>query len=178
MDIVAHGLWAGAAVVALAPRRRPTRGVLGATVALGVLPDLVHMLPVVAWAIATRDASSAWQYAIATPGHGPAMPDLVQLLAHHLHCLLHSAVVAALVTVVVAWRWQRFWWPLLGWWLHIVIDVFTHSADFYPSPVFYPLTYWGFDGVAWNQPVFQLANYLALAGACGWLWVSRSRADP
>ncbi|QCB46027.1 hypothetical protein [Hydrogenophaga sp. PAMC20947] len=56
-----------------------------------------------------------------------------------------------------------FWWPLLGWRLHIVIDVFTHSAQFLPSPVLYPLTYWGFEGWAWNQPGFLLLNDTALA---------------
>jgi len=40
--------------------------------------------------------------------------------------------------------------------------VFTHSADFYPSPVFYPVTYWGFDGVAWNKPWLMIINYLVM----------------
>lgn len=99
------------------------------------------------------------------------MPHAVHLLAHHLHCVLHSAVVAATVSAL-AWVWYgAFWWPLLGWWSHIVIDVFTHSAEFFPSPVFYPLTYWGFDGVAWNQPMFQTINYLALVLVwVGLLW--------
>lgn len=63
--------------------------------------------------------------------------------------------------------------PLLGWWSHIVIDVFTHSADFYPSPVFYPLTYWGFDGLAWNTPWFMVVNYLALAALAVVAWRRR-----
>jgi hypothetical protein len=47
--------------------------------------------------------------------------------------------------------------------MHIVIDVFTHSADFYPSPVLYPVTQRGFDGWAWNDP-WQLAlNYGLIA---------------
>ena len=171
MDIVAHGLWAGAAVVALAPQRGISPHVLGATVALAVLPDLGHMLPVTGWAIATLSAPDWWQYATALPGEEPPMPEWVRLTAHHLHCLLHSALVAACVTLAVAWRWRLFWWPLLGWWSHIVIDVFTHSAEFFPSPVFYPLTYWGFDGVAWNQPMFQAINYLTLALVwAGLLW--------
>lgn len=169
MDIVAHGLWTGAAVLVLAPLRRLSPRLKCATVALAVLPDLVHMLPVTAWAVSTVSITEWWQYATATPGNEPPMPEWVQLWAHHLHCVLHSAVVAAGVTLAVALRWRVFWWPLFGWWLHIVIDVFTHSADFYPSPVFYPLTYWGFDGIAWNQPTFLWINYLALAAVWAWL---------
>jgi hypothetical protein len=39
------------------------------------------------------------------------------------------------------WAVRRtLWLPLLGWWSHIVIDVFTHSADYYAVPVLYPFT--------------------------------------
>jgi hypothetical protein len=87
--------------------------------------------------------------------------------------VFHSALVAAAVTALL-WVWlRRLWLPLLGWWSHIVIDVFTHSADFYPSPVFYPITYWGFDGIAWNQPWFMALNYAALLGVGVWLWRRR-----
>ena len=99
------------------------------------------------------------------------MPESVRLWAHHLHCVMHSALSALVVTALV-WRLRgAFWWPLLGWWLHIVIDVFTHSAEFFPSPALYPITYWGFDGVAWNQPGFLIGNYVALALA--WLVLYR-----
>ena len=101
-------------------------------------------------------------YANALPGYEPPMSPLLAGLTHHLHCVMHSALVAGAVTGVL-WLWlSRFWLPLLGWWSHVLIDVFTHSADFYPSPVFYPVTYWGFDGVAWNNTWFMVMNYLAM----------------
>ena len=43
-----------------------------------------------------------------------------------------------------------------------MIDVFTHSAEFYPAPVLYPFTQQGFDGVAWNTPWMLAANYTAI----------------
>jgi hypothetical protein len=149
---------------------------LGWTVALAVLPDLGHLLPVTGWAMVNLASADWWQYATALPGQEPPMPHAVGLWAHHLHCILHSALVAAVVTAAL-WAWRAaFWWPLLGWWSHIVIDVFTHSAEFFPSPVLYPLTDWGFDGVAWNRPGFLWANYLALAGVWVWLgWRERDR---
>jgi hypothetical protein len=163
MDILAHGLWAGAAAVALAPGYRPKRSVWMGFVGLSVVPDLGHMLPVTGWAIAELSSADWWQYAVASPGQEPPMPETVRLWAHHLHCVLHSALPASLVTALVWCLRGALWWPLLGWWLHIVIDVFTHSAAFFPSPVLYPLTSWGFDGVPWNHPAFMLANYAALA---------------
>ena len=178
MDILAHGLWAGAAVVAVAPRRPPA-SLWAWTVGLALLPDLGHMVPVTGWALTQLSSAQWWQYATALPGQEPPMPHAVHLLAHHLHCVLHSAVVAAAVSALV-WVWRgAFWWPLLGWWSHTVIDVFTHSAEFFPSPVFYPLTYWGFDGVAWNQPMFQTINYLALVLVWGGLlWRQHRQRTP
>jgi hypothetical protein len=43
--------------------------------------------------------------------------------------------------------------------------VLTHSADFYPSPVLYPLTERGFDGVARNAPLALALNYGAIVTA-------------
>jgi hypothetical protein len=106
-------------------------------------------------------------------GQEPSLPPLVFLISHTLHCASHSAVFAGLVTGV-AWRFKPVLLiPLLGWWSHIVIDVFTHSADYYPSPVLYPITERGFDGMAWITPWFMVLNYLAL-GLVG-LLLLRSR---
>ena len=61
----------------------------------------------------------------------------------------------------------------VGWWSHIVIDVFTHSADYYPSPVLYPITQQGFDGLAWNTPWFMVANYLTILVVAVVVWRRR-----
>lgn len=167
MDTLAHGLWAGIGI-ALVHRRWPMAPRLAAaTVGLAVLPDLVHLLPVAAAALfAPQGWAMLSGYATALPGQEPALPVWSAALAHHLHCVMHSVVVAAPVSALLSWWLGRLWWPLLGWWSHIVIDVFTHSASFYPVPVLYPLTMRGFDGLAWNTPWFMWANYSLLL-VCG-----------
>ena len=178
MDILAHALWVGAGV-ALARRRRaiPTRTLI-ATVVLAALPDLFHLLPIAGWWVFGDGSLAALRaYAIAMPGQEPALPSLVEVWSHHLHCVAHSAIVAGAVTLLV-WAVRRsLWIPLLGWWSHIVIDVFTHSADYYPSPVLYPITERGFDGLAWNTPWFMVVNYAALGLTGLWLWLSRKRRN-
>ena len=145
------------------------------TVVLAALPDAIHFVPLLAWALFGGGSLGALRdYAFALPGQEPAMPAIVALLSHHLHCIMHSAVIAGAVTLLV-WAVRRsLWIPLLGWWSHIVIDVFTHSAEYYAVPVLYPFTYRGFDGLAWNTPWFLAANYLSLAAM--WLWLLRARA--
>jgi hypothetical protein len=171
MDILAHALWVSAGLV-LAQRRRPIAvRTAAATVALAVMPDLGHMLPMLGWGL-LGDGSVAglWRYAFALPGQEPVVPPMIGMVAHHLHCTLHSAIVAGSVTLLAWWVRGTLWIPLLGWWSHIVIDIFTHSADFYPAPVFYPITQRGFDGIAWNTPWFMVLNYTALAITALWLW--------
>lgn len=176
MDILAHSLWAGAGLALARRHVAIARRTAVATIVLAALPDLLHLLPILAWWLfGDGSLAMALAYATALPGQAPALPPLVNLLSHHLHCIAHSAVVAATVTLL---RWAMrgsLWIPLLGWWSHIIIDVFTHSADFYPSPALYPLTYRGFDGLAWNTPWFMLLNYAALAAVFLWMALARQR---
>jgi hypothetical protein len=50
------------------------------------------------------------------PGFEPDLPPTVAWLTHHLHCVMHSAVIAAgVATVLVALAAPALWLPLLGW---------------------------------------------------------------
>jgi hypothetical protein len=176
MDIVAHALWAGLGAAWLARRRPLPRRTVAATMTLAALPDAIQMLPVLGWWwFGGGSLEAVRAFAIAIPGREPAMPELLPWVSYPVHCIAHSAVIAAGVTLLL-WAWRRaFWLPLLGWWSHIVIDVFTHSADYYASPVPYPFTQRGFDGIAWITPWFMALNYLALATAGIALLVSARR---
>ena len=170
MDILAHTLWAAMGAQAARRSYSLTPRTVGLTAGLAAMPDLGHMLPVVGWAVfGDGSATKLWAYAVALPGQEPAMPSMVAMLSHHLHCTLHSAIVAGVVTLLLWAVLRALWIPLLGWWSHILIDIFTHSFDYYPAPIFYPITQRGFDGIAGNSPWFIALNYLALAGTGWWL---------
>lgn len=178
MDIVAHTLWVGAGVALASRHWAIPRGTVVATLVLAALPDLLHLLPVVSWWLLADGTLAALRaYAVAVPGHEPGMPAWVQLGSHHLHCTMHSAIVAALVSFILWPARRTVAIPLVGWWSHIVIDVFTHSADYYPVAVLYPITYRGFDGIAWTTPWFMALNYAGLAAVGVWLLMSRKRPD-
>ncbi len=166
MDIAAHALWVGVGLAIIHRRHRISPRIAASTLALAVLPDLAHLLPMISWNV-FGDGSWAqlWHYSVALPGQEPTVPPAITWLTHHLHCVFHSAIVAGFVSLI-AWRfWPQQCLPLLGWWSHILIDIPTHSADFYPSPVLYPITQRGFDGLAWNTPWFMALNYAALCVA-------------
>lgn len=173
MDLVAHTLWAGAITVLVARRRIVARRVVAATIALAALPDLLQFLPVLGWVLFGDGSWAALAtHAAALPGQEPKMPAFIEFASHHLHCITHSAVVAGTVSLALWAATRSLWIPLLGWWSHILIDVFTHSADFYAVPVLYPITYRGLNGIAWNQPWFMVLNYAALALFWAWAWRS------
>ena len=174
MDILAHALWAGAGVSLARRRWSLTSATVATTVILAALPDVPHILPIVGWWLGGDGTWATLRaYAIAVPGQEPAVPALVELWSHNLHCVMHSAVVAGLVTLVCGALLRTFWVPLLGWWSHIVIDVFTHSVEYYPVRVLYPLSERAFDGLAWNTPWFLALNYGVLAAT--WLWMRRTK---
>ncbi len=207
MDMAAHMLWVGAALVALSRRTKVSAGaaqpsdaaapglgvdrrLIGLSLGFSILPDLVHLLPVFAWALTGGGWGGLQAYVLALPGQEPDMPSWAEQGAHHLHCLFHSGLVllALHLAVLLVWRLEggKRWrpadlprglaWPLWAWWSHVLIDVLTHSDDFYPSPVLYPLTYAGFDGVAWNRPGFMVLNYVALG--LTWAWLFRPWRKP
>ena len=178
MDIVAHTLWAAAGVTALHRRRALPRSTVVATLVLAALPDVLHLLPIAGWWLFSDGSFTALRgYAVAVPGQEPGLPPMVQLWSHNLHCVMHSAPIAAVVTGAIWAARRAFWIPLLGWWSHIVIDVFTHSADYYAVPVLYPFTDRGFDGVAWTTPWFMVLNYAALSAVGVGLLLGGRHAD-
>lgn len=176
MDIFTHALWAGVGISLARRRWRVSTRTLVATVVLATLPDIFHLLPIVGWWVfADGSFDVVRAYAIAVPGQLPMLPEMVEIWSHHLHCIAHSAIVAGTITFLVWVVWRTLWIPLLGWWSHIAIDVVTHSADYYPSPVLYPITEHGFDGVAWTTPWFMLLNYAVLGVTWLWLWHTRKK---
>lgn len=175
MDVLSHALWGAAAAETLRRRTGGGGNVVWAAAALGVAPDLLSIAPVLGWATFQADGFAQLSaYVTAHPGAEPPVPPLVSLLAHHLHCIAHSVIVAGLVTIGVWWFGRGVLVALAGWWAHIVIDIPTHSSDYYAVPFLYPFTYWGFDGVAWKQPWVLAVNALLLAAVGGALYATRS----
>ena len=174
MDIVSHALWAAAAAEAL--RRRGTfarRDVIVAG-AFGAMPDLVGLVPVSAWAIGSPEPwNVVAAYVAAVPGQEPSMAGWARQSEHVLHCSAHSLVVLAFVALL-AWRQGAATRAaLLGWTLHIALDVPTHSSAYYAVTLLYPLSEWRFDGLAWTSPAVLAANWILLAATGAALWLTR-----
>jgi hypothetical protein len=63
---------------------------------------------------------------------------------------------------------------MLGWALHILIDILTHRGIF-AIHFLWPLSSFGFDGIRWESPWFLAVNYGALLLIFGWMWARKRR---
>lgn len=85
--------------------------------------------------------------------------DLAPMLYNYSHSL-----VIWLVVFIAAWiYYKRPRWELLGWALHILIDIPSHANGFYLTPLFFPISGWKFThGVSWAHPIYMIVNYSAM----------------
>ncbi len=84
--------------------------------------------------------------------------------AHNLYQYSHSIVIWALVFLLVWAIFKRPRYELLGWLLHILIDIPSHALAFYPTPFLFPVSDYRFPyGVPWSNMWYMIINYSLLA---------------
>lgn len=174
MDILAHTLWANAGARGLNKLRekkgKPKIIHAGWTGFWGVFPDFfAFTIPfvIVIFKIITG------QVALSSFG-GHHLPVAGFDLAAYLYQWSHSLVIWAVVFVLVWIISKRPRWELLGWALHILIDIPSHAIGFYPTPFLFPISEYRFPyGVAWSNMWYMIINYSALALVWGGILISK-----
>lgn len=185
MDIFAHGLWTAAAAKALNKKienkfKKPLH--IWRAAFWGIFPDLfAFAIPFVwiAWGFLTGNLTTAdlpRPHQVEPPTDGKLY--VITRLANLLYSISHSVIIFAVVFLVVWLLARRPILELGGWLLHILIDIPSHSYQFYPTPVLWPLSGWKFDGISWSTPWFMVLNYSALAVIYFILWRKRKAAAP
>jgi len=167
MDIVAHAIWtAVAAKIVKDKTRKPLRVSWAAF--WGVFPDLfTFTIPAVI---------RIWWYATGTTHSLMPDPESAKRLqfAWQLYHCSHSLVVFGVVFGLVWVLRGRPVLEMLGWLLHIVIDIFTHQGMF-AVHFLWPLSDYGYNGIRWEGRWFMVVNYGALCLALAWIWVRKKR---
>ncbi len=162
MDVLAHTLWTNAAARkanAVADKQKKNFHVhVGWTAFWGVIPDFfAFTIPFIIGlyrVIFGGVAFSAMRGMRSVGGFD---------LAAYLYQFSHSLVVWAFVFIVVWYFSKRPRYELLGWALHILIDIPSHSIGFYPTPFLFPISEYRFPyGVSWGNRWYMMINYTAL----------------
>lgn len=181
MDIISHGLWgallAKAVNVRLRRKKKDTEfrkldPVLAAF--WGFAPDLVAFTPIFllfGGGILSGHIEPEQFMRPREAENTGADATGIFWVTHVIYSVTHSALVFAAVFFGV-WAFRKFVlhrtartfvWEMTPWLLHVTMDLFTHSNQFYPTPILWPLSLWHVNGIPWSTPWLLGANYAALA---------------
>jgi len=161
MDIFSHALWTN---VAYGKARK--HAVLAMLV--GVLPDLISFSPFFSQRLFFSEEPlvvNGEAHGIASMAglmHRPEFADIPQYV-FMLYNWTHSLVVFAAVFLLVYLITRSVWLPIFGWAMHIGVDIFSHSSEFFPTPFLWPLSSFKISVISWGHPLFLGANFAALA---------------
>lgn len=147
MDTLSHGLW-GSIVFG----RRNKRDFWWSFF-FGVSPDI--------FSFGVFTFANLFLFEERTFGR-PELAD-IPTYVHTLYNITHSFVVWAIVFALVWAIMRKPFLPMFAWPLHIILDIFTHSTDFFPTPFLWPVTEYRFDGVSWGAPAIFFTNLFLLA---------------
>jgi hypothetical protein len=188
MDTLSHGLWA-TAVAKGVNLKFPKKIKLGWMALWGISPDVFSFTPVIIWMLWQIFYKGVDFSDIPRPETMP--PEVrdaffVFRLSETLYHISHSFVIF-LVLFFLAWIfcWYKFknkqkseittlkhanhqisrctpYWEMTGWFIHIVMDIPTHSKTLYPTLFLWPLSDCFFDGDSWGNMPFIITNYTSL----------------
>ena len=81
---------------------------------------------------------------------------------YSLYDISHSLVIASLFIFIAYKINKEFAFPMLAWPAHIILDFFTHSIEFFPTPILWPISDFKFDGIPWSNPIIFFTNVLLI----------------
>ena len=153
MDVLAHTLWTNALFHVKYHNQRRQRYIAAF---FGVVPDLISFVPLTIYLSLHFEKfsptafvdTSVWAFNYASQSYN----------------YTHSMVIfLAVFLIVTAIRRGKVYWPMFGWALHILIDIFTHK-DFFETPFLFPLSnYTNHHAIIWAHPIFMIVNYSLMA---------------
>jgi len=166
MDILAHSLWntVGAKKLneSLERKRRPKISIL-ASAGWSIFPDLFAFGVPFVWSLYTIFFEGKSFDSISHHGLTLSAGDLTFDLASYLYQFSHSFIIFALIFGAI---WLLIKHPplaMLGWGMHIFLDIFSHSIQFFPTPFLFPISNYVFPyGIRWATPWFMIVNYSLL----------------
>lgn len=161
MDIVSHGLWGGVAF------GRKSKKAFWTAFAFGILPDFLAFAP-----FFVQRILSAGEETLLRRPEVMSVPNYV----YDVYQITHSLIMFMFVFGVVWLIRKKPFIPMLAWPLHILVDIPTHSIQFFPTPFLWPLSNVRVNGHSWGTPEVFIPNVIALAAAYLWFyWAKKKR---
>lgn len=160
MDIISHGLYGGVAFGRMSRRDYVTAFLFG------IGPDLL--------AFGTFFITSL----ISTGTVGEPRLETIPAYVFSMYDFSHSLVV---YVVFFAFLWffgkKHFAKLTLAWPLHILVDIPTHDATFFPTPFLWPISDFHINGISWGQPMIFIPNVLLLLALYVFWYIQQKKSE-
>ena len=163
MDILSHGLYGGVTF------GRRSRINFWLAFFFGIAPDLLSFGLFTAGTWVGLVDHPDW-----TSGQHPDASQ-IPLFVHSLYNLTHSLVVFAAIFGLVWLIRKKPLLVMLGWPLHILVDIPTHSSQFFPTPFLWPVSDFRVDGHPWSSPEIFIPNVILLISLYLWFYIIKPR---
>jgi hypothetical protein len=96
------------------------------------------------------------------PERGVQSPPYSSII-EMLYSISHSLIIFSLVFLIVWIIFRKPIWIMLGWLLHILIDIPTHIIEHFPTPMFWPVSNFKINGIIyWREPLFMIIDIILL----------------
>ena len=79
-----------------------------------------------------------------------------------LYNFTHSLIIAILFIFIAYILKRDFCFSMLAWPFHIILDFFTHSIEYFPTPILWPISNYRFDGIPWSNQYIMIGNIICI----------------
>ena len=159
MDIFAHAFWTHAIhrSTAIQKKFNLTKKEIWLVIFFGIAPDLFS------FGIFFVERIYRWLFRSSEFFlSGAPDPSSIPHYVYNAYNYTHSLVIFLLFFCIIWLLRKKAPWLIFGWGLHILIDIFSHSTDFFATPFLFPLSDVKINGVSWGHPVFMVINYSSI----------------
>ena len=79
-----------------------------------------------------------------------------------LYNFSHSLIISTIFILIIYKINREIYFPMLAWPFHILLDLLTHSIDFFPTPILWPISDYRFDGIPWSNSYIMITNIVCI----------------
>jgi hypothetical protein len=153
MDVISHALWSN---LMFKEARTPEQLL---AIALGTAPDLLAFAPMMA-VQAIKKQRKQWKKV--DENNYKEIAASIPNWVYRVYDITHSIPVWIVGFLTWWYLAGSIPWPAFAWLVHILVDIPTHTIDFFPTPFLWPLSKYRFGGISWGERWFMRTNYAAL----------------
>lgn len=162
MDTLSHGLWGGISV------GRKNRKSFILAFLFGTLPDLLSFGLYFIAVFLKINPSPDWRME-------PPQDNFIPRYVHTLYEITHSIIIFSIIFALLWLIFRRPIYEFLAWGFHILLDIPTHSYEFFPTPFLWPISDFRVDGIPWSHSLIFIPNIVLLTILTTWILISKTK---